>query len=143
LKDPPIIVGEKVLRDALNNKLVEGFANKTDQSIQYYHADDRYCLSQLPNRLRNRMLRAKSNITDDAIGMLPLVPGMKVMITDNVAMKGKVANGCIGIVHNMKYEINYFGHRRAICAYVRIHHCYLPMRLRSIKSGGSLWSTHS
>jgi hypothetical protein len=44
-KEAPIIVGENVLRDALNNKSVEGFATKTNQVIHYYHADDRYCRS--------------------------------------------------------------------------------------------------
>ena len=66
------------------------------------------------------MLRAQSNITDDAIGTLPLVPGMNVMITDNLAMRGKVANGCQGIIQDIKYEMNEYGHRRAVCAYVLV-----------------------
>jgi hypothetical protein len=48
------------------------------------------------------------------------VPGMKVMITDNIAMCGGVANGCKGILWEIKYEINEYGERWALCAYVHI-----------------------
>ena len=59
-------------------------------------------------------------MTEDAIGLLPLVPGMKVMVTDNVAMRGGVANRCLGIVQDIKYELNSYGQRRAVCAYVQV-----------------------
>jgi hypothetical protein len=68
----------------------------------------------------SHMLQAKYNITDDAIGILPLVLDMKVMIVDNVMMQGKVANRCVGTVENVKFKINNYGHQRAICAYVHI-----------------------
>src|SRR5882762_6211415 len=67
------------------------------------------------------MLRVKSNITDDTLGMLPMVPGMCVIITDNIAMQGKVVNGCIGTLCDIKYELNTHGHQRAVCAYVHAH----------------------
>ena len=59
-------------------------------------------------------------MTDDAIGMLPLVPGMNVMITDNLAMQGKLANGFQGIIKDIKYEMNEYGHWRAVCDYVLV-----------------------
>lgn len=89
-KDAPIVVGEKTLRDALNNKILEYYAKKTGQEMHLYHADDSYKRGPLTGRLRRRMLRVKSNASDDALGMLPLVPGMKVMVTDNIAMRGGV-----------------------------------------------------
>jgi len=95
-KDALIVVGEKVFRDALNNKIVQNFAEKTKQEVHWYHADDEYHKQPLSNLPQKRMLRVKSNITDDTFGMLPMVPGMRVMITDNITMRGKVANGCIG-----------------------------------------------
>ena len=60
----------------------------------------------LGNTFKNWMLRAKSNMTDDAIGMLSLVPGMNIMITDNFAMQHKVANRCQGIIKDIKYKMN-------------------------------------
>jgi ATP-dependent DNA helicase PIF1 len=119
----PIVVGERILRDALNDKIVQNFASSTNQQLHWYHADDRYNKAPLQDTLRKRMLRVPSNVTDDAIGMLPLVPGMKVMVTDNVAMHGGVTNGCQGTVNDIKYEINDYGERRAICAYVHIPGC--------------------
>jgi len=44
------------------------------------------------------MLKAPSNLTNDSLGILPLVPRMKVMVTDNVAMHGGIVNGCQGIL---------------------------------------------
>ena len=117
-KDAKIVVGEKVLRDALNNRIVQGFADKTSQEMYYYHADDKFCNAPLKGALRKRMLRAQSNITDDVIGMLPLIPGMKLMITDNLAMQGGVANRCEGELLNVKYKNNEYAERRAVCAYI-------------------------
>ena len=92
-KHAPIVVGEKVLRDALNNEIVEAYAHHAGQELCWYHANNRFHKALLGNALRKRMLRARSNITDDTIGMLPLIPGMKVMITDNLAMRGRVHHG--------------------------------------------------
>jgi len=66
------------------------------------------------------MLRAPSNLTNDSLGVLPLVPGMKVMVTDNVVMRGGVTNGCQGILQDIKYEINEYNERKAVCAYVHV-----------------------
>jgi hypothetical protein len=44
----------------------------------------------------------------------------RVMVTDNVAMHGGVANGCQGILQNIKYEFNEYNERRAVCAYVHV-----------------------
>jgi hypothetical protein len=66
--------------------------------MQLYHADDCYHGNPLKSVLRKRMLRAPSNLTNDSLRILSLVPGMKVMITDNIAMCGGVANGCKGIL---------------------------------------------
>ena len=101
-KDAKIVVGEKVLCDTLNNRIVQGFADEPSQEMHYYHADDKFHNAPLKGALRKRMLRAQSNITDDVIGMLPLIPGMKLMITDNLAMQGGVANGCEGELLNVK-----------------------------------------
>jgi len=60
----------------------------------HHHTDGEY-KQPLSNSLQKRMLRVKSNITDNALGMLPMVPGMHVMITDNIAMWGKVVNGLL------------------------------------------------
>jgi hypothetical protein len=45
---------------------------------------------------------------------------MRVMVTDNVAMCGGVANGCQGILKNIKYELNEYNERRAMHAYMHV-----------------------
>src|SRR5258705_4768930 len=50
-KDTLIVVGEKVLIDALNNKIVQKFAEKTKQEVHWYHADDKYHKQPLSNSL--------------------------------------------------------------------------------------------
>jgi hypothetical protein len=118
--DALIVVGEKVLHDALNYSIVQNFAAKTKQRLELYHADDQYHGNPLKGALQKRMLGAPSNMTNNAVGMLPLVPGMRVMATDNVAMRGGVANGCQGILQNIKYELNEYNERRAMCTYVHV-----------------------
>jgi hypothetical protein len=39
-KDAPIVVGEKVLHDALNYSIVQNFMTKTKQRLELYHTDD-------------------------------------------------------------------------------------------------------
>jgi len=94
----PLTVGKKVLCDALNIKIVQNFTSKTKQPLQLYHADDHYCGNPSKSTLRKRNLRAPSNLTNDSLGILPLVSGMKVIVTDNAAICGGIVNGCQGIL---------------------------------------------
>jgi hypothetical protein len=45
---------------------------------------------------------------------------MKVMVTENIAIKANVVNGAEGILTDIKYETNQFGRHYAVCAYVHI-----------------------
>ena len=100
--------------------IVQNFVTKTKQRLELYHADDQYHCNPLKGALQERMLRAPSNMTNNAVGMLPFVLGMRVMVTGNVAMCGGVANGCQGILKNIKYEVNEYNERRAMCTHVHV-----------------------
>ena len=119
-KDAPIIVGEKVLKDTLNNKIVEGFATKSKQDLHNYHVNDWFKGKQLSMTLMNHLLKVPSNMIKDTIIPLPLVPGMKLMITDNIAMWAHVANRCQGVLQDVKHEISKYEDRRAVCTYVQV-----------------------
>jgi len=123
--DAPIIVNEKVNRDALNVRAVRSFATKTQQVAHMYHSRDRYHRSALQGEDRVRMWRVPSRISKDSLGMLPLVPGMRVMVTENVATSAGVANGAEGVLKEVKYELDAEGNRYAVCAYVHIPGCKL------------------
>jgi len=55
--------------------------------------------------------RARLSVTKDTIGMLLMVPEIKVMITDNIVIHGKVTNGCMGVLQDVKYKSNDVRHR--------------------------------
>jgi len=61
-----------------------------------------------------------SSVTKDNLGHLPLVPGMRVMVTDNAAMTVKVVNGSQGVLRDVKYDVDEDGNRYVICAYVHV-----------------------
>jgi len=123
--DAPVIVNEKVNRDALNLYAVQRFATKTRQDLQMYHSRDRYRRSALQGDDQARMWRVPSKVSKDSLGLLPLVPGMRVMVTENVATSSRVANGAEGILKDIKYELDDDGNRYAVCAYVHIPGCKL------------------
>lgn len=123
--DAPIIVNEKVNRDALNLRAVKNFAANSRQDLFMYHSRDRYRRCALEGDDRSRMWRMPSRITKDSLGMLPLVPGMRVMVTENVATSSGVANGAEGVLKEIKFESDEDGNRYAACAYVHIPGCKL------------------
>ena len=49
-----------------------------------------------------------------------MVPGMRVMVTENVAMMARVVNGSEGHLIKILWESDELGRRYAKCAYVRI-----------------------
>jgi ATP-dependent exoDNAse (exonuclease V) alpha subunit len=57
--------------------------------------------------------------------MLPLVVGMKVMITENITISQKIVNGAIGVVEKIIYDTDNDGCRFAICCYLHINGCGL------------------
>lgn len=120
LRDAPIIVARKSVRDALNLCKVKSFAKSTNQECHWYHSRDKFHRQSLSGHQQQLMWRVRSSVTNDSIGMLPLVPGMKVMVTENVALKVNVVNGAEGILEHVKYETDELGRRYALCAYVRI-----------------------
>ena len=62
----------------------------------------------------------RASMTKDSLWMIPLVPGMKVMITENIAIKVKAVNDAQGTLKDIKYEIDASGRRIAVCAYVHV-----------------------
>ncbi|KAK7022628.1 P-loop containing nucleoside triphosphate hydrolase protein [Favolaschia claudopus] len=119
-KDAPIVVSTKVTRDFINRKLVKEFANQSNKIMHDYCANDRFNKTRVTGETRNRLWQIRSSVSKDAIGLLPLVPGMKVMVTENVAIKAKVVNGQEGTLVEVKYDVDESANRFAKCAYVHI-----------------------
>ncbi|KAG1871361.1 hypothetical protein DFJ58DRAFT_713870 [Suillus subalutaceus] len=83
-KDAPVIVTHKYLRDAINE-------SKGRQFDMYCIRDKINGKDVMPEQQR-RLWRLQTSNTNDAIGKLPLIPGMPVMITENAATSCKISN---------------------------------------------------
>ncbi|KAG8942843.1 hypothetical protein FRC04_003474 [Tulasnella sp. 424] len=118
--DAPFIVARKSVRDSLNNMRITEFANATGQGIEYMVARDKIGKRFVTQTERARLIRLNSSTTNDSLGVLPLVPGMKVMITENVALAQSVVNGAEGTLVSVKYKTDSSGNKVAVCAFVKI-----------------------
>ncbi len=123
MHNAPIIVAEKCIRDAFNNELVASYARQTEQEIHFYHSKDYHKRERVPTHLRNILWKLGANVTKDRLGVIPLVPGMKVMITENLAMPHKIVNGCEGTLYSLYYNSDELGHRYPVCANVLVPGC--------------------
>ncbi|CAF4619295.1 unnamed protein product, partial [Rotaria sp. Silwood2] len=104
-KHAPILVFRNTLRTQINNRAV---LNKTTEMgltpivciaqdyIQGKPVDDL--------RLRKAILELPDNKTEHLPGYLPLVPGMPVLLTENIAAERGLSNGTRGIFRQLVYD---------------------------------------
>lgn len=119
-QDAPIIVGDKMVRDALNAKLVTHHAHRLSQDVHLYHAKDYIHRTAVKNNVREVLWRKATRHTKDSLGRLPLFPGMRVMVTENLAFSKGVVNGVEGTVQDIKYSTDEQGRRYAEVVYVHL-----------------------
>ena len=117
--DAPVIVGSKVLRDAINMKRCLHHAASMGETCHLYHARDKINRAPVHPRLREPLWDVPSTKSEDSIGRLPLFPGMKVMIQENIAFSHGLVNGAEGTVEDVLWEEE-DGCRYATVAYVRV-----------------------
>ena len=84
-----------------------------------YYARDRTNGAPAGGRDRERLWALLSSQSERAPGFLPLFPGMKVMVQENVAFINKVVNGAVGTVRDIRYEEEE-GRRYPVVVYVEI-----------------------
>ena len=102
--DAPIIVGRRKLRDLLNLRIMGHHARSIHADIHLYHAKDNIAGQRAPSDERSHLWTQSSTTTNDSLGRLPLFPGMKVMVQENLAFTKHVVNGTEGIVKDIIYE---------------------------------------
>jgi len=122
----PIIVGSKGLRDVLNAKLLVRHALELRKNVHVYHSADSSHRRPVRPTHRSRLWDLNSSITKDSLGRLPLFKGMKVMITENLAIQHGIVNGREAIVKDVKYTVDR-GRRTASVVYVYVENCGLNM----------------
>ena len=117
--DSPIIVGRKPIRDALNYRLLQLHADKLHATVHVYYAVDTIDNEPLDTLNRDMVWDLPSSRTHDSLGRLPLFPGMRIMIQENIAFIHNVANGAIGTIQDIKYDER-LGYRSVSVLYVHI-----------------------
>jgi ATP-dependent DNA helicase PIF1 len=118
--DAPIIVTRKCLRDKLNIKLARLFAQRTNREFNFYYAKDFVGKNCIKPELQEQLWELSSSKSEDSLGKMPLVVGMKIIVTENMAISSKVVNGMHGTLVDIKYDEDDFGRRYPIMAYVHI-----------------------
>jgi ATP-dependent DNA helicase PIF1 len=119
-RDAPVIVATKVVRDVINLRMARDFAHSAGQILRTYKSIDRFKRQRVPDEMQKRLWKVRSKLTKDSLGELPLVIGMKVTITENIAIKASVVNGATGIVREIKYAEDQEGNRFLKCVYISI-----------------------
>ncbi|KAF8180710.1 hypothetical protein K438DRAFT_1602361, partial [Mycena galopus ATCC 62051] len=109
-----------VVRDTLNCELTINHARKLSTAMYDCHAHDFFNTLPLHEDLQTRTWQVRSSNTKDTLGKLPLSIGMKVMVTENIALKTSIVNGAEGILREISYSTDRKGRRYADCAYVEI-----------------------
>jgi hypothetical protein len=102
--DAPIIVGSKLLRDALNLRLMMRHAKSLQVDVHIYASDDIVHRQLATGALQKSLWDLSSTASKDAFGLLPLFPGMRVMITENIAFVSGIVNGREGKVRDIIYD---------------------------------------
>lgn len=102
----PILVYRNELRTELNNRAVINKAYEIGQSPSVVAAQDTIKSKKnidLPH-LSKQLLMLPDNKTEHLPGYLPLVPGMPVLLQENIACELGLSNGTPGIFRELVYD---------------------------------------
>jgi hypothetical protein len=100
-------------------------AKAANQELFNYYSRDHYFQKPAEGDMKHCLWQIKSQIPKDALGVLPLVPGMRVMVTENIAVSQKVVNGTNGIVEKIIYDTHADVYQFTACCYIHVEGCGL------------------
>ena len=102
----PMIVYANAIKDAINLQATLAFAQRTGRHVDWYHAVDTYRGQPIEDpAIINLLDTLPSNKTGGRIGVLPLVLGMPVVITENFDVMGGIVNGSKGILRKVRSRV--------------------------------------
>ncbi|CAM4981967.1 unnamed protein product [Rotaria socialis] len=103
--EAPILVFRNTLRTQINNRAVLNKAMEMGLRPMVCVAQDYFQGKIIDDlRLRKTILELPDNKTEHLPGYLPLVPGMPVLLTENMATELGLSNGTRGIFRQLVYE---------------------------------------
>lgn len=118
-RDAPVVFGERRLRNLWNEEKAKEYAASSGHEFTYYYAQHFSRGELLTGEDDNRLAFVVPKDSKDYLGRLPLLPGMPVLITENLALAGKVVNGARGTIKSIAYHV--IGTKRvASCVYVEV-----------------------
>jgi hypothetical protein len=104
----PILVYRNEIRIELNNRAVINKCHELNYPLVVCRAQDQTRSKIIDennlHRLQRFLLSLPDNKTELLPGYLPLIPGMSVLLTDNVATELGLSNGTKGIFRHIRYE---------------------------------------
>ncbi|CAF5029535.1 unnamed protein product, partial [Rotaria sp. Silwood1] len=101
----PILVFRNEVRTQLNHKAVNHKAEQVGQTLIVCVAQDTCKGKPIEDRaLIKKMLELSDSKTEHLPGLLPLVPGMPVILTQNIAIELGLINGVNGIFWQLVYQ---------------------------------------
>ena len=104
-RDAPVIVGTKDIRDTVNARIIAHKAKELGVAPTLVHSEDRIDKKPVSGSLRQGLWTLSSTTTKDSLGCLPLFPGMRVMVSENIAFSRRIVNGSEGVVKEVKHEV--------------------------------------
>lgn len=116
----PVIVVDKQLRDAINMRIVRQHAQRRGVDMRYLRARDRIGGQFVSDDVQRQLLNLTTNKTGDLLGAFPYIPGMSVMIQENLDLMHKAVNGSEGILLDVDVDVDDNGNEYAKCAYVHV-----------------------
>jgi hypothetical protein len=119
LYNAPIVFGERRLQDRFNDVRTRKFATDSAQEFHSYLSIDKVGGCPMTGSDRLRLSTVQSKESKELLGQLPLIPGMPVIVTENLSMPHKVVNGSEGVLRDVIYR-NVPEGREAVCAYVQM-----------------------
>ncbi|KAJ3551346.1 hypothetical protein NM688_g4757 [Phlebia brevispora] len=126
-KRSPVVVYDNATKDALNVKAVEAFARSTGRELQWFYCIDKHRGRTLANReLREALYEIHSGATEGLLGRIPLVLGMKVIISKNFDLEGGALNGTVGVLRKIRSDVNEYGERILKSCIVYVHDSGVP-----------------
>jgi hypothetical protein len=119
LRKAPVVFGKRCLRDLYNTSKARQFTSQTHQDYHKYLSADRINKQAIEGQDRVHLSYVCMKDLKEALGRLPLIPGMRVMITENLSMGNKIVNGSKRELEDVVYKVIPEG-REAVCVYVRM-----------------------
>jgi len=91
--DAPVVFGEHCLQDQWNDEKAKEYATLTSHEFVYYYAQHFSHGELLADEDDNCLAFVPAKELKDYLGRLPLLPGMSVLVLENLVLAGKIVNG--------------------------------------------------